>query len=232
MSDGVQRKSSQFPLSINQPGYKLNIKYFYPAIKDKMPSTFGKLLIWVSAFTLVSLCFLGAQDTKPAHPEADSARAADSTDVQVPAAGDSSRILDTTSVAASTSADSGSGSDSTLAVSSSADTLPPRPGPPQPGRRSSGRYRAKDNSIDAVVIPWDWDDYTNVIEVGLRDTEGREYSLTKNETYKVLFTRYQGRKIRAWGKIVRDSDGFFSMTVTSFTPADSLQTESGARKRP
>ena len=73
------------------------------------------------------------------------------------------------------------------------------------------------------VIPWDWDDYTNVIEVGLkRIRDGREYSLTKNEEYQRLFDKFQGQKVRVWARIRREGAGFYSMTINGFEPLDSL----------
>ena len=77
--------------------------------------------------------------------------------------------------------------------------------------------------MEALVIAWDWDDYTNVIEVGLkRIRDGREYSLAKNEEYQRLFDRFQGKKVRVWGRISREGEGFYSLTINEFEPLDSL----------
>ncbi|MBW1696394.1 MAG: energy transducer TonB [Deltaproteobacteria bacterium] len=89
------------------------------------------------------------------------------------------------------------------------------------------------DEIEALVIPWDWDDYTNVIEVGLKNLKNeREYSLTKNEEYQRLFNKFQGRRLKVWGRISRDSDGFYSMTVNWFEPTDSSATTAAAVQAP
>ncbi|MCE5271711.1 hypothetical protein LLH00_10560 [bacterium] len=75
--------------------------------------------------------------------------------------------------------------------------------------------------LTARVIPWDWDQYTNVTEVGLKNVrDGVEYSLTHNEVYDTLFTRQQGKVVRVRGQVSRDSDGFFNMTVNAILPPD------------
>jgi len=80
--------------------------------------------------------------------------------------------------------------------------------------RPQVQARTRGNLLEAKVIPWDWDEYTNVIEVALRDDKGREYSLTRNEEYENVF-RLLGKKITFEGRAARDRDGFYTMTVTS-----------------
>ena len=171
-----------------------------------------KLLICSVAFTLGFSAALSAQDTSGTAADsvpADTSTAAapeDSTAVS-PVAADSSAALgsqaDTT--AAESSADSLKGSTET------ATTPAPR------------RPRPSGIEVEAEVIPWDWDDYTNVIEVGLkRIQDGREYSLTRNEEYQRLFDKFQGKKVRVWARIRREGDGFYSMTINEFELLDSL----------
>jgi hypothetical protein len=172
-----------------------------------------KLLICSVAFTLCFSAALSAQDTSgtaadsvPADTSTAAAPPEDSTAVS-PVAADSAAALgsqaDTT--AAESSADSLKGSTET------ATTPAPR------------RPRPSGIEVEAEVIPWDWDDYTNVIEVGLkRIQDGREYSLTKNEEYQRLFDKFQGKKVRVWARIRREGDGFYSMTINGFEPLDSL----------
>ncbi len=171
-----------------------------------------KLLIYSVAFTLGFSAALSAQDTSGTAADsvpADTSTAAapeDSTAVP-PVTADSAAAQ--TSQADTTAAESLP--DSLKAATATATTPAPR------------RPRPSGTEVETEVIPWDWDDYTNVIEVGLkRIQDGREYSLTKNEEYQRLFDKFQGQKVRVWARIRREGAGFYSMTINGFEPLDSL----------
>jgi len=88
-------------------------------------------------------------------------------------------------------------------------------------RQTRRSERTGRDVVTARVIPWDWDQYTNVIEVGLKNMrDGVEYSLTHNGVYDTLFTRQQGQVVRVRGQVSRDSDGFYNMTVNAILPPD------------
>lgn len=171
-----------------------------------------KLLIYSVAFTLGFSAALSAQDT--------SGTAADSVPADTSTAAapeDSTAVSPVTadSAAAQTSqADTAAAEslpDSLKGATATATTPAPR------------RPRPSGTEVETEVIPWDWDDYTNVIEVGLkRIRDGREYSLTKNEEYQRLFDKFQGQKVRVWARIRREGAGFYSMTINGFEPLDSL----------
>ena len=157
----------------------------------------------------VNLSLLAAQEGAPASDT--TALAADST-----TAADTTAALaaDTTALAADSTAPAPTAK---VAVDT---TAKPKKKPRPPGDR-----------VEALIIPWDWDEYTNVIEVGLKRDDGREYTLTENEFYQVVFDNL-GLKVLAIGKVARDSEGFYNMTVEYIEPADSLQnlaTEKGRR---
>jgi hypothetical protein len=189
-----------------------------------MPSFGRKLLIYPVAFTLCFWAALSAQDS--------TAAAADSVAADTSSA--AATAGDSTATSAATAKDSTAASpvaaDSSAAPVSRVDTSGARPLPDslKPGLQTTPspappRRRPSGDEIEAAVIPWDWDDYTNVIEVGLkRIRDGREYSLTKNEEYQRLFDRFQGKKVRVWGQIRREGEGFYSLTINEFEPLDSL----------
>ena len=164
------------------------------------------ICLMVTAFADVPR--LSAQDSTAA---VDST-AADSTapaDTSAAAAADStSQVSDST--AAEIIADTLAAPAETAAAADT--TAKPKKKPRPPGDR-----------VVAWIIPWDWDEYTNVIEVGLRRDDGREYSLTRNEMYQQIFDNLN-LKILAIGKVARDSDGFYNMAVEYIEPADSTQT--------
>ena len=109
-----------------------------------------------------------------------------------------------------------------LAGGAAADTLKKTAGTPAEAVKAK-RPRPAGDEVEAEVIPWDWDDFTNVIAVGLKGLRNkREYELEKNEPYDTLFQKFRGQKVRAWGKVSRDPDGFYGMTVNEFEPLDSL----------
>lgn len=93
--------------------------------------------------------------------------------------------------------------------------------------------RTARESVLALVIPWDWDEFTNVIEVGLRNMrDSSEYSLTRNEIYDSLFVKYQGKVVRVRGQVSRDTDGFLNMTVNAITPPDTAAAKAGGTGNP
>jgi len=143
---------------------------------------------------------------------------------------DSSTTADTSAAVAV--ADSSTTADTSAAVA--ADSTAPVP----PGAAAAADTAAKPKKkprppgdrVAALIIPWDWDEYTNVIEVGLRRDDGREYSLTKNEFYQQLFDNL-GLKVLAIGKVTRDPDGFYNMTVEYIEPADSTRKLAAGQRR-
>ncbi|MBN2289914.1 MAG: hypothetical protein JXQ83_11320, partial [Candidatus Glassbacteria bacterium] len=92
------------------------------------------------------------------------------------------------------------------------------------------KVRPPGDRVIAEIIPWDWDEYTNVIEVGLRRDDGREYSLTKNEFYQTVFDNLR-LKVLAIGKVTSDPEGFYEMTVEYLEPADSTQSLAAKKSR-
>ena len=147
--------------------------------------------------TAAGLCIhplLTAQDTTGRSPDSVRVKRADSTSAPRAA-------TDTAKVHAPAD---------TAKVRAPADTAAPEAEKARPLPQA----RARGNLLEATVIPWDWDEYTNVIEVALRDEKGREYSLTRNEEYENVF-RLLGKKITFEGRTTRDRDGFYTMTVTS-----------------
>jgi len=165
----------------------------------------------------VNLSLLAAQEGAPAAdstaPAADSTAAADTSAVLAP---DSTAAADTTAALAADST-----APAPTAKAAVDTTAKPKKTPRPPGDR-----------VEALIIPWDWDEYTNVIEVGLKRDDGREYTLTKNEFYQVVFDNL-GLKVLAIGKVARDSEGFYNMTVEYIEPADSLQNlATGKSRRP
>jgi len=172
-----------------------------------------KLLIYSVVFTLGFSAALSAQDT--------SGTAADS----VPADTSTAAAPEDSTAVSPVTADSAAAQTSqadTTAAESLPDSLKPAP-ETAPSPAPPRRPRPSGTEVEAEVIPWDWDDYTNVIEVGLkRIRDGREYSLTKNEEYQRLFDKFQGQKVRVWARIRREGAGFYSMTINGFEPLDSL----------
>ena len=81
-------------------------------------------------------------------------------------------------------------------------------------------HRGNDEIVGKVV-PWDWDDFINVIEVGVRTKQGREYELDKNEMYQKIFDHFLGLELRLFGDARRDDDGFYFFRVDEFEMADS-----------
>ena len=91
---------------------------------------------------------------------------------------------------------------------------------PTPEERKKLARKGKDEIVGEVV-PWDWDDYTNVIEVGVRTEQGREYELEKNDHYQNIFDHFLGTELRLFGDASRDDDGFYFFRVDDFEMADS-----------
>lgn len=120
-----------------------------------------------------------------------------------------------------------------LAPESSTEENPDSAAPAlTPAARATPRARPGDRN-EFLVIPWDWDQYTNVIEVGLRNLrDGTEYSLTRNELYDSLFIRYRDKVVRVRGQAVRDEDGFYNMTVNAILPPDTSATSPGGSSQP
>ena len=116
------------------------------------------------------------------------------------------------------------------------DSLAPTTSPGDSASRVGARVarpRPRADGIEVKVIPWDWDQYTNVVEVGLRRLrDGVEYSLTRNEWYDSLFIRYQGRVLQVRGRTTRDEDGFYNMTVNAILPPDTTAIQSGGASQP
>ena len=173
-----------------------------------MPSVGRKLLICAVAFTLCFRAALSAQDSTAA----------------AATTGDSTATAGDSTAASAATADSAAAPVS-RADTSAASPLPDslKPAPEEAVSPAPSRPRPSGTEVEALVIPWDWDDYTHVIEVGLkRIRDGREYSLIKNEEYQRLFDRFQGKKVRVWGQIRREGGGFYSLTINTFEPLDSL----------
>jgi hypothetical protein len=147
------------------------------------------------------------------------------------AASDSTARADTAAV---TAADSTASADTTASLAAdstapaSAKAAADTTAKPKPKKKP----RPPGDQVTALIVPWDWDEYTNVIEVGLRREDEREYSLTKNEFYQEVFLNL-GLKVLAIGKVTRDSEGFYNMTVDYIEPTDSTQTLATVKpKRP
>ncbi|HUU29802.1 MAG TPA: TonB family protein [archaeon] len=174
-----------------------------------------KHLFWAVSAGLCFASLLRAQDSAQAQAIADSAVSSDS----VPAA-----VLSADSVSSPDSSAAQIQAPSPKEVKPPSDSLKPPAAPakeqPKPKPKPTG------DRVEARVIPWDWDQYTNVVEAGLRDFSGREYSLEKNEHYDSLFTRL-GKAVRVWGKVSRDSEGFYSMAV-NFDPEEIIGEELAA----
>jgi len=142
------------------------------------------------------------------------------------------------STAAASDSSAASVADSSTTADTSAAVAADSTAPVPPGAAAAADTAAKPKKkprppgdrVAALIIPWDWDEYTNVIEVGLRRDDGREYSLTKNEFYQQLFDNL-GLKVLAIGKVTRDPDGFYNMTVEYIEPADSTRKLAAGQRR-
>ena len=206
-----------------------------------MPTFGRKLLICSAAFTFCFSAVLTAQDSTaaaadsvPADTSSAAAAPGDSTVVSSVAADSAAAQASTADTAAVAPGDSTVVSpvtaDSAAAQASTADTaaagLQPdslKPASKEAAPPAPSRPRPSGTEVEALVIAWDWDDFTNVIEVGLkRIRDERVYSLAKNEEYQRLFDRFQGKKVRVWGRISREGEGFYSLTINEFEPLDSL----------
>lgn len=172
------------------------------------------------------LAFLGVTNAfAQAVPDSGTMVPADSVATVEPAAGDSGAVLEQAVIP---TPDSIMGADSLATVEDSLaaaqpDSIAAKPDsaaapaeekPAKPVRRGN-------DEIVGEVIPWDWDDFTNVTEVGVRTKPGREYALDKNEMYQKIFDHFLGLELRLFGDARRDDDGFYFFRVDEFEMADS-----------
>ncbi|HLA39745.1 MAG TPA: hypothetical protein VJ417_07105, partial [Candidatus Glassbacteria bacterium] len=200
-----------------------------------------KLFISCAVFLLAAVS-LRAQDTTSVAVDtlalaADSTAIADSS--AAPATVPAAPATDSTTVAPADTSKKPTAAQASANLP--AATAPPGVAPPTPADTAGGaagaprpdttvakapppKTKPTGTEVDCVVIPWDWDDYTRVIEIGLRNLgNGTEYSLEKNESYGLLFKKYQkDLRLRVWGDIRRDRDGFYDMTLNGYESLDSL----------
>ena len=184
--------------------------------------------IFICAVLVVSasISLLSAQDSVSAAVQDKPATADTAAGLPV----DSTLSADTAATAA---ADSTAQTFDSTSTRQAADSLLVPVGPPAPAdtiAKPKKKPRPPGDRVTAWIVPWDWDEYTNVIEVGLRRDDGREYSLTQNEIYQQIFDNL-GLKILAIGKVTRDSESFYNMTVEYLEPADSTQTLATKKSR-
>ena len=192
-----------------------------------------KIMIFLGFILVLSAAGQGsAQDsTLVATPPADSLTAVADSAVSAPLTGSLSAVQPDSSQIAAPDSLAGERSDS---LEQGLEAPVEMPGTSRDSLPATRRpVRTARESVLARVIPWDWDEFTNVIEVGLKNLrDSSEYSLTRNEIYDSLFVRYQGKVVRVRGQVSRDTDGFLKMTVNAIVPPDTAAAKAGGTGNP
>jgi hypothetical protein len=204
-----------------------------------MTAIIKKALIPALLAAGVCVSSLAAQDsTRAAAPDSAALRQAgqpgqkaDSTLKAVPGADTAAVKKDSLGLERAARVDSGFGAETALDTLGAVEMIDTTGLPGTPEERRARIESRRGEVLEARVIPWDWDQHTNVIEIGLRGPDGKEYSLVRNAEYDSLL-RYQGTRLRVKGSVSRDESGFFQMTVSSFVPLDSLAAKGAGVRKP
>lgn len=77
------------------------------------------------------------------------------------------------------------------------------------------RKNRREHTITGVVIPEDWDANDNVIRVGIKTSDHREYVIEYNRLGRELMSLID-RQVRVKGRVRERLDGEFMLNVDSY----------------